>query len=60
MLVNRLAQILTEEMDIPKTETIAKHFTAAHTRLLHSRNTNIVHLNIRKDTRFEKILIWTG
>ena len=60
VLVNRLAQILTEEMDIPKTETIAmEHFTAAHTRLLHSRNTNIVHLttNIRKDARFEKILM---
>ena len=60
VLVNRLAQILTEEMDIPKTETIAmEHFTVAHTRLLHSRNTNIVHLtaNIRKDARFEKILM---
>ena len=60
VLVNRLAQILTEEMDIPKTETIAmEHFTAAHTELLHSRNTNIVHLttNIRKDARFEKILM---
>ncbi len=60
VLVNRLAQILTEEMDIPKTETIAmEHFTVAHTRLLHSRNTNIVHLttNIRKDARFEKIIM---
>lgn len=60
VLVNRLAQILTEEMDIPKTETIAMaHFTVAHTRLLQSRNTNIVHLttNIRKDARFEKIIM---
>ena len=60
VLVNRLAQILTEEMDIPKTETIAmEHWTAAHARLLHSRNTNIAHLttNIRKDARFEKILM---
>ena len=60
VLVNRLAQILTEEMDIPKTETIAmEHWTTAHARLLHSRNTNITHLttNIRKDARFEKILM---
>ena len=60
VLVNRLAQILTEEMDIPKTETIAmEHWTTAHARLLHSRNTNIAHLttNIRKDARFEKILM---
>ena len=60
VLVNRLAQILTEEMDIPKTETITmQHFTAAHTQLLHTRNTNIAHLttNIRKDRRFEKILM---
>ena len=60
VLVNRLAQILTEEMDIPKTETITmEHWTAAHARLLHSRNTNIAHLttNIRKDARFEKILM---
>ena len=59
-LVNRLAQILTEEMDIPKTETITmEHWTAAHTQLLHSRNTNIAYLttNIRKDPRFEKILM---
>ena len=60
VLVNRLAQILTEEMDIPKTETIVmEHWTIAHTQLLHSRNTNIVHLttNIRKKPGFEKILM---
>ena len=60
VLVNRLAQILTEELDIPKTETITMvHFTTAHTQLLYSQNTNIVHLttNIRKDPRFEKILM---
>ena len=60
VLVNRLAQILTEEMDIPKDETITiEHWTAAHRRLLRSRNTNISHLttNIRKDARFEKILM---
>ena len=60
VLVNRLAQILTAEMDIPETETITmEHWTAAHRRLLHSRNTNISHLttNIRKDARFEKVLM---
>ena len=60
VLVNRLAQILTEEMDIPITETIKmEHFTTAHAQLLHNRNTNIGHLttNIRKDARFEKILM---
>ena len=60
VLVNRLAQILTEEMDIPTARMITiEHFTAAHARLLHSRNTNIQHLTtaIRKDARFEKILM---
>ena len=60
VLVNRLAQILTEEMDIPKTETITMtHWTIAHTQLLRRRNTNIEHLttNIRKDPRFEKVLM---
>ena len=60
VLVNRFAQILTEEMDIPKTEAITMtHFTAAHTRLLRERNTNIDHLttNIRRDPRFESMLM---
>ena len=60
VLVNRFAQILTEELDIPKTEPITmEHFTTAHAQLLHARNTNIQHLttNIRKDPRFEKILM---
>ncbi|MDE0010148.1 MAG: AAA-like domain-containing protein [Candidatus Poribacteria bacterium] len=59
-LVNRFGQILTAEMDIPKTETIAMtHFALAHARLLRERNTNIVHLttNIRKDPHFEKTLM---
>ena len=59
-LVNRLAQILTEELDIPKTETITMdHFTTAHTWLLDERNTNIDHLlsNIRRDPRFETLLM---
>ena len=60
VLVNRLAQILTEEMDIPKTETITSiHFSEAHTRLLRERNVNIQHLttNIRRDPRFESMLM---
>ena len=59
-LVNRLAQILTEELDIPKTETITMpHFAPAHTLLLDERNTNIDHLltNIRRDPRFEILLM---
>lgn len=40
-LVNRLGQILTDEMDIPKTETITfTHFIKAHNQLIHERNTN--------------------
>ena len=59
-LVNRCAQILTEEMGIPKTETIAMaHFAKAHAQLLRERNTHIEHLltNIRRDHRFESLLI---
>ena len=59
-LVNRLAQILTEELDIPKSETIqVSHFSKAHAQLLTENNTNIEHLitNIRKDPRFEKMLM---
>lgn len=60
VLVNRLAQILTKELDIPKTEPITSdHFLKAHKQLLHERNTNIQHLttNIRRDRRFESRLI---
>ncbi len=59
VLVNRFAQILTEEMDIPKTEPITmEHFSEAHLKLLREKNTNIDHLitNIRRDRRFEKLL----
>ena len=59
-LVNRFAQILTEELDIPKTQMITMaHFATAHTQLLDERNTNIEHLltNIRKDRGFETILM---
>ena len=60
VLVNRLAQILTEEMDIPKTETIDMgHFAVAHRQLLRGRNTNIQHLtrNVRRNPRFERVLM---
>lgn len=59
-LVNRFAQILTEELNIPKTERIGMmHFSEAHTRLLRERNVNIQHLitNIRKNPRFETLLM---
>ena len=60
VLVNRLAQILTEELDIPKAETITiGHFTIAHAQLLEEDNVNITHLitNIRRDRRFETFLM---
>ena len=59
-LVNRCAQILTEELHVPRTETITmEHFTKAHRRLLREGNTNIDHLrtNVRRDRRFEKMLM---
>ncbi len=60
VLVNRFAQILTEESNIPKSEPITiEHFSEAHVRLLRERNTNIQHLvtNIRRDQRFEALLM---
>ena len=59
-LVNRCAQILTAELDIPKTDTIQMHhFLRAYTELIEERNTNIEHLitNIRRNPRFEKMLM---
>ena len=59
-LVNRFAQILTEEMDVPKTETITMtHFSKAHAEILEENNTNLTHLvtNIRRDPRFKNILM---
>ena len=59
-LVNRFAQILTEELNIPKTETVRMtHFASAHLLLLDERNTNMEHLltNIRKNRRFETLLM---
>ena len=59
-LVHRSAQILTTELEIPKTGPITmEHFSSAHTRLLREQNRNIQHLltNIRRNPRFEKILM---
>ena len=59
-LVNRAAQILTEELAIPKTELITMtHFTKAYEQLLEEDNSNLTHLltNIRKDRRFETLLM---
>ena len=60
VLVNRFAQILTEELDIPKSEPITmEHFSEAHIQLLREGHTNIDHLitNIRRDQRFEVFLM---
>ena len=59
-LVNRLAQLLTQELDIPKTEPITlSHFAAAHAVILGEDNVNIQHLraNVRRDARFERLLM---
>ena len=59
-LVNRLAQLLTAELDIPKTETITvAHFAKAHTALLLEENVNFHHLttNVRRHPQFERILM---
>ena len=59
-LVNRFAQILTEELNIPKTETITQtDFSQAHELLLEEDNANLRHLvtNVRKNRRFETVLM---
>ncbi|RKU09907.1 hypothetical protein C6503_20420 [Candidatus Poribacteria bacterium] len=59
-LVNRLAQIFTEELEIPKTETITMtHFARGHAQLLEENNANLMHLitNINRDPRFESVLM---
>lgn len=59
-LVNRIAQILTDELDIPKNDSIQlPHFLQAHAILLEERNTNIDHLTttIRRDRRYEMMLM---
>ncbi len=59
-LVNRLARILAEEMNIPETETITlAHWAKAHTQILREQNVNIHHLraNIRRNPRFQTVLM---
>ena len=59
-LVNRFGQILTDEMDIPLTETIGmEHFLTAHANISQERSVNIQHLltNVRRDPRFKGILM---
>ena len=60
VLVNRFAQILTEELNIPKSEPITMaHFSKAHAQLLQEDNVNFTHLltNIQRDPRFENLLM---
>ena len=59
-LVNRLAQLLTQDMYIPETETVSlTHFAAAHATVLVEDNVNIQHLraNVRRNPRFESLLM---
>ena len=59
-LVNRFGQILTTELDVPKTEMIRMgHFAQALRQLLAEDNTNLSHLttNIRKNRQFETLLM---
>ena len=59
-LVNRFAQILTDEMDIPKSETITiTHFSQAHIVIREEDNANLTHLmtNIRRDQDYKNILM---
>ena len=59
-LVNRFGQILTEELNIPKTDPITMtHWTTAHAQLLEEDNVNLTHLttNIRRNPCFETMLM---
>ncbi len=59
-LVNRLAQLLTQEMDIPRDTVISlEHFAEAHRVLLTEDNVNFNHLttNVQRDPRFERLLM---
>ncbi|OQY55321.1 MAG: hypothetical protein DRR08_13980 [Candidatus Parabeggiatoa sp. nov. 2] len=59
-LVNRLGQILTEEMNIPLPTTITHaHFDKALQQILEEANVHLDHLvtNIRKNPRFESLLM---
>ena len=59
-LVNRMAQVLTEEMNIPVSETIcSEHFEIAYKKILNESNVHISHLttNIRREPGFERVLM---
>lgn len=59
-LVNRLAQMLTEELGIPKNAPMTMgHFSDADTRILQEHNANFENLitYIHRDPRFEGILM---
>ena len=59
-LVNRLAQLLTQELDIPKQETIhLEHFGKAHATLVAEDNVHLNHLlrHVRRDLRMGNILM---
>jgi hypothetical protein len=59
-LVNRMAQILTSEMEIPLDEIISStHFERAHKKILNEQNVHFSHLttNIRRKPRFETLLM---
>jgi hypothetical protein len=59
-LVNRIAQILTEEMQIPLSTPITQaHFEIAHQQILDEPNVHLAHLttNIRRNPRFEPLLM---
>ncbi len=59
-LVNRLAQLLTQELDIPKTETIhLEHFGKAHATLVAEDNVHLNHLlrHVRRDLRMGNLLM---
>ena len=59
-LVNRLAQLLTQELDIAQTETIhLEHFGKAHATLVAEDNVHLNHLqrHVRRDPRMGNILM---
>ena len=59
-LVNRFAQILTEEMAISKNETIQMaHFAEAHAEIREEDSANLMHLmtNIHRNPDFKNILM---
>ncbi len=59
-LVNRLAQLLTQELDIAQTETIhLEHFGKAHATLVAEDNVHLNHLlrHVRRDPRMGNLLM---